>query len=71
MAETRRQNTVWLIGSMINKIDGNQLPLLGKVLSRLFYALKKEKQTLSEAASVTTYELLILWSKASIPTTQK
>lgn len=71
MSETRKQNTVWLIGIMNNKFDGNQLPLIRQVMSRLFYSIKKEKKTIAEAASIAADEILVSWEKANIPTTQK
>lgn len=68
---TRVDDKVWFIGYISPSFQENTLPTKENVLCRLYFDLRKKKSSLSTASNVVADELLDLWKKAGIPTTQK
>lgn len=67
---TRNSTQLYLIGDPINVIPTTKLPSIGQALQRFFYIHLQEKKSIKESANITINEILEIWGKAHIPTTQ-
>lgn len=68
---TRRETEIWLIGQISDKLSATKLPSKKEVMALFFHYKETMKQTVREASHSTSHEVLEVWDKARIPTTQK
>lgn len=71
LIQTRKASDIWLIGSATEQITGMKLPTCRQVLALFFYNHKIKKMTLRESSRSAIREVLKLWAKARIPTTEE
>jgi hypothetical protein len=67
----RKDDDIFLIGTISPKIDGPKLPSIGQVLSRLFFCMREEKLSVKESASKILEEVFEFWERARIPIRSK
>lgn len=73
MAEsTRKKQEMYLLGQPLKTaILGNKLPSKGEVMSRFLYIHLSEKMTVRDSETAVIREVLPIWQRARIPTTQE
>ena len=66
---TRSKPNIWLIGQVSDKFNQHVLPTKREVLSLFMKYKNNDNKTLSESLTSTTNDVLSVWAKAQIPTT--
>ncbi|ESN96890.1 hypothetical protein HELRODRAFT_86023 [Helobdella robusta] len=73
MAEsTRKKQDIYLLGQPLKTaILGNKLPAKGEVMRRFLYIHLSEKMTVRDSETAVIREVLPIWQRSIIPTTQE
>lgn len=67
----RKDDEIYLVDNIEEKILGSKLPSNKQVLSVLLFNLRKVKFSLRDSATSAVDKVLIFWQKARIPTKRK
>lgn len=70
MPATRKDTSIYLIGSYQPQIVSSKLPSNGDALKVLFFNLREVRLDLHESAKLVIDEIFTFWNKARIPTKQ-